>query len=286
MAPESCCKTTALTSSRAAPTIGPDGTLYASSVDNSMYALNAESGAVLWHFPTSSGMTASATVANDGTVFIAANDNNVYAVSATGGLKWSFATGAFISAPVTLSRNGSVVYITSTDVSVYAVNASNGFFLWGFMASSGIYTSATVGNDGVFVGADNLYALSADIGTDLWSLDTQPCSTASVGLDGTVYAVDVNNNAYALNGTTGAVKWNVNLGSNVEVTCASPIVAPNGIVLMGCGDNSLSAMNASNGVTLWSVTFADALYNDVAVTADGSLFAVTGDNVLHKLVRV
>ena len=76
-----------------APTVA-DGVVYAGSDDNHVYALDAETGELLWRFETDDVIRSSPTVAG-GAVYVGSNDNHVYALDAeTGGLLWSYATPA------------------------------------------------------------------------------------------------------------------------------------------------------------------------------------------------
>ena len=55
-----------------------NGVVYVNSYDNSVYALNAKTGGLLWKYTTGLGSESSPAVAN-GVVYIGSGDFNVYA---------------------------------------------------------------------------------------------------------------------------------------------------------------------------------------------------------------
>ncbi len=96
-----------------------NGVVYVGSGDDNMNALNADTGAPLWSYPTGGQVTSSPAVAN-GVVYVGGNDDNWYVLNASTGAKlWSLGpvAGVFNSSPAV--ANG-VVYITCTNGNVYA----------------------------------------------------------------------------------------------------------------------------------------------------------------------
>ncbi|HUO15849.1 MAG TPA: PQQ-binding-like beta-propeller repeat protein [Verrucomicrobiae bacterium] len=126
---------------------------------NSLLAVNAKTGALLWQFQTG-GPVSSPAVA-DGVVYIGSFDGNVYAVDAFGGyLHWKYTTGG----PVTSSpavANG-VLYIGSFDGNLYAIDLEGGYELWRYATGGAILSSPAVANGQVYVGSsdNNVYAFS------------------------------------------------------------------------------------------------------------------------------
>ncbi|HLV99503.1 MAG TPA: PQQ-binding-like beta-propeller repeat protein [Ktedonobacterales bacterium] len=100
----------------------------------------------------------------------------------------------------------------------------------------------------------------------LWSFKTGGviASSATV-VGGTVYVGSWDGNEYALDATTGALKWKTFLG----VTNANPICIPpslgvsssaavqNGVVYLGGGDSFWYALDANTGAVLWKVFTGD-----------------------------
>jgi outer membrane protein assembly factor BamB len=122
--------------------------VYVGSNDGNLYALNADTGALLWKYTTDSYVRSSPAVAN-GVVYIGSTDDNVYALNAsTGALLWKYATAdSVVSSPAV--ANG-VVYVGSDDGNLYALNASTGALLWKYPAGGS--DSPAVVNGMVYIG--------------------------------------------------------------------------------------------------------------------------------------
>jgi outer membrane protein assembly factor BamB len=73
------------------PAIGADGTVYAGSHDNNLYALNAD-GTLKWSYTTMEDVFFSPAIGADGTVYVGNVDLKLYALNPDGTLKWSHTT--------------------------------------------------------------------------------------------------------------------------------------------------------------------------------------------------
>lgn len=137
----------------ATPTIA-DGIVYVGSQDNSVYALDAGTGAKVWSFPTSSKIFLSSPVIANGVLYIGSNDNNLYALDAhSGKLIWQYATGGAINGTPTLASG--VVYAGSYDKYVHAVDATSGKLIRKYNAGGQVFAQPVVA-DGV------LYAVTGN----------------------------------------------------------------------------------------------------------------------------
>ena len=139
-----------------------DGVVYVGSFypDNSVYALNASTGARLWSYTTSDAVHSSPAVAH-GVVYVGSFDGNVYALNVgTGALLWKHTTGGGVDSSPAVA-NG-VVYVGSYDGNLYALNASTGTRLWKYaIIGPGAYvnSSPALANGVVYVvGGDGIYA--------------------------------------------------------------------------------------------------------------------------------
>ncbi len=144
-----------------------DGVVYVGTGgdDNSIHAVAASDGALLWTFATGGHVTSSPAVAN-GVVYAGSFDDNLYALDAsTGALLRSFATRYSISSSPAVADG--VVYLGSEDDSVYALGltaasspparanasmahdgATGSMVLWGGTSSTGGRLSDTWTWDG------------------------------------------------------------------------------------------------------------------------------------------
>jgi eukaryotic-like serine/threonine-protein kinase len=72
-----------------------------------VYALNGDTGALVWQYTTGNAVASSPAVAN-GVVYVEADDGNLYALDAgTGALLWQYATGGTLYASPAVA-NGTV----------------------------------------------------------------------------------------------------------------------------------------------------------------------------------
>ena len=157
-----------------APAVGGNETVYYSSWDGHLYAVNAD-GTAKWSFRCGTGKiwSSPALSADEGTVYIGAN-NSLLAVSqtATGPpvLRWAVRTKEPVFASPTLDEHG-VVYIGGLDGTMRAV-APNGTLLWAYASKGGpIYASAAVSDDSVFFSTlelGRIFALSRADGSLRW----------------------------------------------------------------------------------------------------------------------
>ena len=61
------------------PAIAPNGTIYAGSSDNKLYAINPN-GTLKWTYTTRGSMPSSPALASDGTIYVGSEDHKLYAL--------------------------------------------------------------------------------------------------------------------------------------------------------------------------------------------------------------
>lgn len=187
-------------------------------------------------------------------------------------VRWKFHTDdAIISSP-TLSAG--VVYFGSADNNVYAVDAASGKRRWKFDAHGNVHSSPAVAGGCVFVVSSdgNLYAIDALSGLQKWVFATEgerrftkpgidyinPATetmpdpwdfflSSPVVSAGTVYFGSGDNHVYAVDASTGALKWKFKTG---DVVHASPAVS-DGVVYVGGFDAGFYALDGTTGALLW-----------------------------------
>jgi outer membrane protein assembly factor BamB len=256
-----------------------NGVIYFGSDDGNVYALNANTGAKLWNFPTYDAngpiypVNCSPAVVN-GVVYITGGDGNLYALNTSTGAKlWSYFTG-FESTNNTLKPSpavvNGVVYVGGGDGAI-ALNSSTGTKLWSFPAAALGQSSPAVANGVVYIGGNGtLYALNASTGAELWSFGSSVFDTSPAVTNGVVYISRNDHVLSALNASTGAELWSYTTG---DPLFSSPAVA-NGVVYFGSADGNVYALNASTGAKLWSFTAAGLLSSAPAV-ANGVVYINT-----------
>ena len=202
-----------------------NGVVYVGSVFGTMYALDANSGNVLWSYVPQGGSVNSSPAVVNGVVYVGADNFYVYALdAATGNVIWRYRTDSAVSSSPSVT--GGVVYVASADT-VYALTASAGTLLWSTPVSSLISGSTTVAYSRVFVcawdGTTGMAALNAQTGAVQWTYPSAQCEGPSspTVANGVVYVGSQDGYVSALNPITGALLWHDSGGSPVW---ASPIV--------------------------------------------------------------
>ena len=168
-----------------------DGTVYASTGDKRVVALNAESGEVVWETDVGGPVASSPAVAG-GLLYVGLRDNRVIALStANGELVWEHLTRGYIVASPTV-RNG-IVYIGSSDERLYALDAQTGEEFWSFRAAGRLNSSPAVSDEVIGIVSQGRAVQILDALTGRIRLDFNIAgeSIAPPALDGDLlYAVD------------------------------------------------------------------------------------------------
>ena len=187
-------------------------------------------------------------------------------------VKWQFhAKGAILSSPIV---SGDLVYVGSSDHNFYALDLATGNIKWKFKTDSRIPGSAAVSNGFVFFESydSNFYCLDATTGTLKWKFKTEgerrfaakhlhgaePAAetmpdpfdfflSSPVVANGLVYFGSGDTNIYALDASTGTLKWKFKTG---DVVHASPALA-NGTLFVGSWDSYFYALDAATGKEKW-----------------------------------
>jgi outer membrane protein assembly factor BamB len=247
-----------------------NGAIYAASSHfglqrgGAVYAVNADTGDLLWRHRMSDSDTVTPAVAN-GMVYTECLNSDPDTVvtfcaldAGTGATIWQYAPptlGYFFPPAVSngvVYAGGLVTYSRENNYSnqgiVYALFAATGALLWQrpLTAALGrghdaiVTTTPAVANGAVYIGAADfndpsfgyLLALDSGSGALIWSYKTQAgIQSSPIVANGVVYFGSSDTNIYALDSTTGALLWKYPIGSPVT---SSPVVA-NGMLYVGSG---------------------------------------------------
>ncbi len=200
--------------------------------------------------------------------------------------KWTFkAGGPIVTSPI-VARG--VVYISSLDGHLYAVDQATGAERWNFKSRMPIASSPAIGDSTLYFvsSAGSLAALNLADGQPRWVLPTEyerkfeaknlhgypsPAQTipdawdlftsSPALVDGIVYFGCGDGGIYAVDATSGLLRWKVTTG---DVVHASPAVV-DGTVYIGSWDSNLYAIDARTGQTRWTFKSGEdpAIHNQV-----------------------
>jgi len=180
------------------PAIGDDGTVYITSNDWYLYALNPDNGSVKWKFRTGAGEPS---IGADGTIYVPSHNHYLFAVNPDGTLQWKTEIGTGSSDTPAIGNDGTI-YIG--ELFFYAINPDgtikwiyDGWDQYDYEVTSSAYAISadglvyflakrkTEGNEVVF------FALNCDDGSLYWkktiSSIGMPYSQPVIGSDGTIY---------------------------------------------------------------------------------------------------
>ena len=155
--------------------------------DDAVYALNANTGARVWRYQTSTAKLADVgappTISPrgrngfaDGVVYVTGKDKVVYALNlATGALIWKYHLAVGTNGDLSgTALVGDRIYVGS-DTGVYALNATTGALVWHVLAGSTFYGSPAVtgpiGRQVLLIASNEggLYALNLASGATVWT---------------------------------------------------------------------------------------------------------------------
>lgn len=252
---------------------------------NVLYALDAATGKVRWHSASTAPLYM---VVANGVVYVAsysfpAHSSSLSALNgADGSVLWKavlpdgegFFPGGeqsfFSFFPQVV---GGVVYaVASVDtatVRVYAYRATDGKLLWrsGTIKNLGAFSSPpAIGTGAIYFGSDNgtVSAISMPAGAPLWHYNAGRSVYASPQVaDGLVYislasngGAASNHDVIALDAAHGTVRWKQVLHSDIGYASFQFALYAGVLYFSGYADTTVTALNATSGVVLWSSKYA------------------------------
>jgi outer membrane protein assembly factor BamB len=195
--------------------------VYAGSTDSNMYAVNINTGKIIWKFKTK-GQVRSTVCINGNDLFFLSGDGLYSINKANGKLQKSYKTKEsqydvydyHQSSPVIY--NGKL-YIGSSDSCIYAFNPANLELLWKYKTNGMVHTAFAFGKGKLFAGSfdGNLYAINIDNGQLVWKFKSLGHDYFAKGefqfpptyANDRVYIGGRDYNLYAIDAEKGTVHW-------------------------------------------------------------------------------
>lgn len=257
-----------------------DGTVYVSTSDGRIHAIDERDGTEVWQFDTGKQGLGAPVVA-EGLVHAVAHGHRIHTVDATTGEpQWRVEMGPerLDGVLTSLTVADGTLYVGGTDRKVYAIDAETGTEQWHYETQNELPLTPAVVNDVIYYSAihfstnsdsePHLYALNATDGTERWRHTPEKDSrTVSIRTDPTVsngsvfvgIRADNPNVTHASSGRVdalkpgdGTVQWQADTsfpvdsiatdGSTLYVTTNSTGQVPEGRLL---------ALDASDGEERW-----------------------------------
>ena len=256
----------------ASPTVN-SGVVYIGSSDSNIYALDAKTGSKLWSYHAgqpNEAVTPTTAVVTGGVVYASSSDgvnhSYLFALDAKTGVElWrvqvndqlftnpQVADGVIYIASSALAQAGGPAI---TDSYVYAFSTRDGSQLWRSGKISDVILAAPAVTGGVvYFGSrnNNVYALNAGNGTEIWHHNTGGAVFASPQIANSVVYVGMsgggisNNSIMALNARDGSTRWQ----HTITNYAGANIVVNNDVIYVGSSDSVVYALKATNGSQLW-----------------------------------
>jgi len=138
---------------------------------------------------------------------------------------------------------------------------------WSFQTGDRVESSPAVVDGTVYAGSHdhNVYALSAEDGSEQWAFETESfVDWSPVVVDGTVYVASFDNTVYALSAADGSKQWSFETGGRVK----SSLAVVDDTVYIGSKDHNVYALSAEDGSERWSFETGDWVLSSPAVVDD------------------
>ena len=291
------------------PAIGPDGTIYISDQDRTLFALN-EDGSIKWTynlFDANDYMPGVDPVS--GTIYTDAAGNKLVALNPDGTTKWEFIMNSDVDSTPVVGPDGTVYFGTDDDAfALFAVNP-NGTEKWRFTTGNQIDNVPALNSNAsvvYFVSNDNnLYAINTSDGTERWRFPilTEPNeiqSSPTVDTKGTadpsddiIYVGSDDFYVYALKPAarladpTGVGGVNLAQGewrfrTNGEIESSAAIDPDDGTIYIGSDDGNVWAIRP-NGTEKWRFPTGGTVESSPIVDLDGTIYIGSQDGNVYAI---
>jgi outer membrane protein assembly factor BamB len=288
-----------------------NGTVYFGSMDNSFYAVDAETGTQKWKVDLTDAVSSTPAVEGNA-VYFTAYDGELYSLnSATGKANWEFKTDGerryaarhihgidpdfetmtdfwdfYLSSPVVWQG---AVYFGSGGGNIYAVDAMTGVQKWRFRTGSVVHSSPAIADGTLFVGSFDtyFYAIDAATGKEQWRHKTgedplihnqEGITSSPAVVEGMVYFGCRNATIYALDAKTGAEVW-TQVGKRGWVS-VSPAVREGKVYVATGSDKVAKVLDAKTGAIVSSAPIDSGVFSSLALVDDTAYFGGFNDKLM------
>ncbi len=277
------------------------GMVFIGSDDHNVYALDENTGELVWNFTTEGYVIATPAVADGRVFFGSAMDGKFYSLDAfTGDLVWTFDRPSVMDVWTTYKSSPAIdepegrVYtgakISNRDTGdkhqeFFCLNMTTGEMVWNLTEphGAGQGSSPAISGDAVFSSlGERMLSLDKRTGNILWEYPT----TGSISFssptvaDGTVFIqTNEEGSLIALDEHDGSLKWSYDFS---RAHSGSSPAYHNGVIFVGSMDYNVYAFDAVTGDVIWKYKTDKAIHSSPAV-ADGKIVIASGDQYLYVL---
>ena len=248
-------------------------TLYATSYDGNLFAINPVSGSEIWRYYAGNTIDTSPSVAGN-TIVIGTKDGHVHAVNTTNGkAAWIFNGTRRVNG---ILATNSLVYVTTQGM-VYAFERTSGVLRWN-VSTDNMTTGIGASTSDIYFGSgDYLVALDARNGFERWRVKTGAgWKAAPEFAQNIVYYGTTDQRVHAIDSATGEERWAFKTEGWVE----GGVTEQDGTIYFGSDDYSTYALDAKSGTLLWKHKGSDAVTTKplILLPSAGTASIVVGSN--------
>ncbi len=249
------------------------------------YAVNKNTGSVVWTYQDNGGSIMGTPAVIDGKVIFVAADGGITCLNLNdGSLVWEYSPSQNYNDGIAdgVTAGAGLAFISKADTKLYALDVNTGNTVWTFQANEQGLRAAPAYSDGlVFLGEYNGIF-------DIINAKTGKRENGG-GAGGAVNTPAVNNgNVYfsSWDGSVQAVKikaviplWNVNIKDPVTT---APVVS-DGIIAVGTGRGYVTALSEKDGSILWQFNCENGSVSATPIIANGKVFAFPEGGNIYEL---
>jgi len=237
-----------------------EGTVYIGSMDQSLYAIELNSGKVKWRYTSDKdkgikvGPIKTAVSVRDGFVYVGDCDGTFHCVNAaTGARVWTYETNAEVTSAASFA--GQNVLFGADDETMYCLDR-NGKERWKFKVPGGpvLGTPAIVGDRTFAAGCDSsLHVIDTSAGKEIGSpvnLGGQVGASVAVVKD-SLYVGTMSNQFLAIDWKKGEIAWSFTAENHPQAFYSSAAVTEK-LVVVGSRDKRVHAFERKTGKEIWS----------------------------------
>ena len=259
--------------------------LYFGDTLGTCYAVNKNSGSVVWSYQDNGGSIIGTPAVIDGKVIFVAADGGINCLNINdGSLVWEYSPGENTNDGISdgVAAGSGLAFISKTDTKLYALDVNTGNTAWTFKAGDQGLRTAPAYSDGlIFLGEYNGIFNIIDAKTGK--------RQNGGGAGGAVNTPAVNNgNVYfsSWDGTVQAVQiknviplWHANIKDPVTT---APAVA-DGIIAVGTGRGFVAALNENDGSIRWQCNCGNGNITAKPIIANGKVFACPEGGNIYEI---
>lgn len=261
--------------------VGPS--VMASSEDQRIYSFDRNAGNQRWRY-TIDGVVSVAPAVQDSVIYLVDVNGRVLALQDQGNqavLVWRSTIPTQPSDGINL--RGDRIFLPGVNHRLYALNRANGDQIWEFPTSGNYLHYPAIGDQLVYIGDGDLYAVDVYSGTAVWQNSQIPGVSAppvysrpGIKALAELYVADEVGNIHSFDANTGEKLWQY---VSSERTTA---LALDDTRLYASGDGFVKALDRRNGTELWRYRFVDQIVGG-PIAGNGRILFVSKGGALQIL---